>query len=136
MRRSRTESRLSSFCRPDVTPLVDLTFLLLIVFMITAPVLEYSIDISPPDLNAAAIQSSEHKIINLDAEGTIYLDDIPVTEKELVKKLTGYLNIGSQVEVFIRADRSQPYGNVVELMKLIKGIGITDVSLVTQAEER
>ncbi len=135
MSRRRTTSNLQSFSRPDVTPLVDLTFLLLIVFMITAPVLEQSLDITPPELNASAISSAENRVINLDQDGTIYLDDRLVSREALIQILMESIEMRSDVQIFIRADRGRPYGEVIEIMKLVQGVGITDVSLVTLAEE-
>ena len=135
MRRHRAEPNLNSFSNPDVTPLVDLTFLLLIVFMITAPALEYSLDINPPDLNAQAIDPSEHILINLDYEGKIYIDDSLVSLDMLLNTLSENVAKNSYIQIFLRADKSRPYGEVMDIMKLIRDIGITDVALVTQAEE-
>ena len=136
MRRHRAEPNLNSFSNPDVTPLVDLTFLLLIVFMITAPALEYSLDINPPDLNAQAIDSSEHILINLDYEGKIYIDDSLVSLDMLLNTLSENAAKNSYIQIFLRADKSRPYGEVMDIMKLIRNIGITDVALVTKAEEK
>ena len=136
MRRSRRHHQLSTLTQPDVTPLVDLTFLLLIVFMITAPVLEYSLDITPPELDAERIEQSEHRIINLDQDGLIYLDDNPVTKTTLIESISRRYTQNNNLQIFIRADEAQPYGRVIELMRLVRGIGIVDVSLVTLAEEK
>ena len=135
MRQARRRNGLRTITKPDVTPLVDLTFLLLIVFMITAPVLEYSLDITPPELNAENIEESEHKVINVDENGIIYLDDDPVTKAKLVQLVSQRYSVNADLQIFIRADETRPYGDVMELMRLIRAIGITDVSLVTLAEE-
>lgn len=134
MSRYRATTRRQTFSKPDVTPLVDLTFLLLIVFMITAPALEYSLDIAPPELNAEQIEEVEHKVINLDHAGSIYLNDIRYTLPELKQELIAINGVNRSVQIYIRADKSRLYGEVIEIMKMVKSAGISDVSLVTQAE--
>ena len=134
-RRFRRSNELRTLTKPDVTPLVDLTFLLLIVFMITAPVLEYALDIAPPELNAETVEPVDHKVINLDKNGTIYLDSDRTTKEGLTQTISREYAQNSQLQIFIRADETQPYGEVIELMRLVRGIGITDVSLVTLTEE-
>ncbi len=135
MRRYRSNSNLNSFSNPDVTPLVDLTFLLLIVFMITAPALEYSINIQPPDFNAEAINPIDHLIVNLDKNGTIYIDGDSVSEKELKDVLSKNYRNNDSIQIFVRADKTRPYGDVINLMKMIRQVGIIDVSLVTESED-
>ncbi len=135
MRQHRTNSNLNSFSNPDVTPLVDLTFLLLIVFMITAPVLEYSIDINPPEFDSEAIMQVDHLIVNLDKNGVIYVDKKSVSEQELKNLLAENYRNAQSIQIFVRADKTRPYGDVIDLMKMIKHAGISDVSLVTESEE-
>jgi len=113
MRRHCSDSNLTTFSRPDVTPLVDLTFLLLIVFMITAPVMEYSLDIKPPDFNAEALDEKEHILVNLDKNGVIHVNKNAVSEHDLQRILIDNLSNTDSVQVFIRADESRPYGDVI-----------------------
>ncbi|MEA2012898.1 MAG: biopolymer transporter ExbD [Verrucomicrobiota bacterium] len=114
----------------DVTPLVDLTFILLIVFMITAPILEYSIDVTPPELNAEEIKENK-VVVTLGEDGNIYVDDKQMFSQEL----TDYLfKINPQSSVFIRADESRAYGEVIALMRTIKEAGIKKVSLITRKQ--
>ena len=134
-RRLRRSTELRTLTKPDVTPLVDLTFLLLIVFMITAPVLEYSLEIAPPELNAENIEQSENKVINLDENGIIYLENDPVSKEIMVQIISQKYEENKNLKIFIRADETRPYGEVMEIMRHIRSIGISDVSLVTLAEE-
>ncbi len=134
MSRYRATSPRHTFNKPDVTPLVDLTFLLLIVFMITAPALEYSLDIAPPELDAESIEEVEHRIVNLDKSGSIFLNDEKVTLPELQSRLIAIAQKNRSIQIYIRADASRLYGDVIDVMKLVRQIGISDVSLVTQAE--
>lgn len=135
MSRHRAQSDMRGMTNIDVTPLVDLTFLLLIVFMITAPVLEKAVDVKPPQYNATAIEDVPHRIINLDRNGTILLGDQAITEPQLASELLALRSSEPELVYFIRADESRPYGEVMRLMKVAKDAGITDVSLVTSAEE-
>ena len=135
-RRFRRSIELRTLTKPDVTPLVDLTFLLLIVFMITAPVLEHALDITPPELNADKVEPSHHKVINLDENGIVYLDNDPMTKEGLTQAISQEYAQNVHFQIFIRADETRPYGEVMALMRLVRDVGITDVSLVTQTEEQ
>ena len=132
-RRQRTE--LESFSGINITPLMDLTFLLLIVFMITAPMLEYAVDVSPPEMNAETIQERNNILINLSADGTIRLGKETVSRDELARQLEQTRARNADVTVLIRADESRPYRDVVELMRTVRSAGLFNLSLVTQPEE-
>lgn len=135
MSRHRKANRLQSITRIDVTPLMDLTFLLLIVFMITAPVLEYAVDLEPPQLNAAPIVDTMNKIINLNRQGLIFVDQEALTLAELEGLVQSLTANAPDTQFFIRADQSRPYGEVMAIMRLIKNLGISDVSLLTLVED-
>ncbi len=119
---------------PNVTPLLDLTFLLLIVFMMTAPALEHSLDISPPELNAEPIMPIDHRIINLDKDGQIHYENDKYTLNSLTHQLQLIYQDQPNIQIFIRGDRVRPYGEIIDIMKVVKQVGFTDVSLVTVAE--
>ena len=134
MSRYASRSRLKPFIAPDVTPLVDLTFLLLIVFMITAPALEHSLNVSPPELSAEPIIPKEHIVINIDGDGVVYFKEEVVARDRLRQILAEKYAANGMLQVFLRGDEARPYGEIIGVMKLIRDTGITDVSLVTQAE--
>ncbi|MDP6451002.1 MAG: biopolymer transporter ExbD [Lentisphaeria bacterium] len=135
MSRHRKENRLQSITSINVTPLMDLTFLLLIVFMITAPVLEYAVDVTPPALNAEPVVDTVHKIINLTRGGDIRIDKKTLSLAELENFVQGLEQTAPDTRYHIRADESRPYGEVITIMRTIKNVGITDVSLLTLVEE-
>lgn len=118
----------------NVTPLVDLTFLLLIVFMITAPVLEYSVTVNPPELNATPIEDVQHRVVTLDAKGVLHFERDVVTKEELAKRLEAALAANPAIQVFIRADEDRPYGDVMRVLKTVKHAGVENFSLVTTSE--
>ena len=136
MRRHRERTGPQIISKPDVTPLMDLTFLLLIVFMITAPTLEYSLDISPPEFNAHKIEELDHKIISLDQNGAIHLEEVKVSKMSLISVISRMTDYNKDLKIFIRADKSRPYGEVMDIMKIVRQAGIVDVALVTIAEEK
>ena len=116
-----------------MTPLIDLTFLLLIIFMITAPLLEYGVDVSPPEMNANRLKE-ESKVVNLNSRGEIVFERTVLLPEELSAKLAALGQANPKLTIMVRADGSRPYREVMNLMKAVKNAGITNISLVTQAE--
>ena len=136
MSRRRSREELRSISQLDVTPLVDLTFLLLIVFMITAPALEYAVDVSPPAYNATEIKPKEHKMITLTNSGQYVMAERTYSKTGLQSALAVIHQNKPKLEVYIRADQRRPYGEVMDLMRLVQNVGFEQVSLVTQDEDR
>ena len=101
MDRRRTRSPLQTISTPDVTPLVDLTFLLLIVFMITAPTLEFSLNLSPPELNSENIRLVDHQIVNIDRDGILHLGNLPVTRNVLQNEIEERFTENKNLEILI-----------------------------------
>ncbi len=135
MARQKQRSQLSAIGNIDMTPLIDLTFLLLIVFMITVPLLEFGVDVSPPEFNADPLTDEKSKIINLEKDGEIKFDKKKVTLPELKDELKMLFAKDKKLTVLIRADGNRKYNEVMEIMKAVKETGIKTVSLVTQAEQ-
>lgn len=134
MRRQKHRSQLDSIDEINMTPLIDLTFLLLIIFMITAPLLEYGIDVSPPESNAEQLPEDNSKVVNLDNKGQIVFNRRVLTKEELVEELRAVFGMNNKTSILIRADGTRPYNDVIELMNTVKEAGFSNISLVTQAE--
>lgn len=117
-----------------MTPLLDLTFLLLIVFMITVPLMEYSVDVSPPEMNAKPLKEKDSLSVSVDSGGNIIFKDKRVSSVELRQRLKGIKSSGRKLTVFLRADGAVPYAKVIDVMKVIKAAGIKKISLITQEE--
>ena len=129
-RRQREHNLLNNI---DVTPLVDLTFILLIVFMVTAPAMESRVTLPTMDANDPN-PKIDNVTISLDDRGTIYLNRDIITLENLPGALS---NMDKTGKVFaIRADESRAYGEVMALMKAVKQAGIENVDLVTLNEQQ
>lgn len=136
MARRRRDTRLQTVSDINVTPLMDLTFLLLIVFMITAPVLEFETDVSPPDMttDAAVDADREPLMVSMNRQGTVLFQKQEVNLDELTEQLRFHRRSRADVSVLIRADGDRPYREVVAVMKAVRDANIRDISLVTQQE--
>ncbi len=120
----------------NVTPLMDLTFLLLIVFMITAPTLEYITNVSPPSMSTPQPipEEVEPLMVNLAKDGTIWFHKEPILLADLIARLRLEQQLRPDVKVLIRGDEECQYGEVIDIMKAVKKANITSISLVTQPE--
>lgn len=136
MARKRRESRLQTVNDINVTPLMDLTFLLLIVFMVTAPVLEYETDVSPPDMRTQTPVEEEREplLVNLNGKGKIVFQRRELSLADLTAELTALQATRPDVAALIRADGERPYREVIDLMKAVRDANIGAISLVTQPE--
>lgn len=135
MKKKRNRGRLRVIDRIEVTPLVDLTFLLLIVFMITAPALEHAVEVQPPALNATPPGEESYLIFSLDRQGRIFIDRERVEWQQLPARLQR-LAAATPPAIFIRADERRPYGEVMALMREARKAGLQNISLITEAEKK
>ena len=123
----------------NITPLMDTVFFLLIIFMITAPLLEYSIDVSPPKMEAAEIKADDYtkvihvtkdKVIQFERKKNISMQELLTRLRELKQDRNS-----KKYKFYLRADRELRYGDVIDVFKTIKRAGFADISLVTEAEQ-
>ncbi|MBQ9503243.1 MAG: biopolymer transporter ExbD [Lentisphaeria bacterium] len=135
-RRKRRRAAMAAIDQINVTPLLDLTFILLIVFMISMPLMEYGTKIDPPEMNSDQLPLDNVKSVSITASGTIMLGKEPVTREQLVEKLRTLKLAEPKTELLLRADGSRKYDDVISLMALIRSAGFADVVLVTQAEAK
>jgi biopolymer transport protein TolR len=116
----------------NVTPLVDVMLVLLIIFMVTAPMMMQGVDVSLPEATAEPLDSEkEHLIITIDTKNQIFINDFQVTVDGLAEKLKKILEGRSDREVFLKADKDISYGTVVQVMAEIKGAGVEKLGMVT-----
>ena len=130
--RRRFQSK--SYDEINITPLMDTVFFLLIIFMITAPLLEYSIDVSPPKMNASEMKPDEYsRVINVKKNGDIEFEKKIMNPARLIARLRELKASpdGGRIKVFLRADKDLLYGSVIQVMKDVKNAGFTDISLIT-----
>ncbi|MBO4633168.1 MAG: biopolymer transporter ExbD [Lentisphaeria bacterium] len=123
----------------NITPLMDTVFFLLIIFMITAPLLEYSIDVSPPKMEAAEIKADDYtKVIHVTKDKIIQFEQKKnLSMAELLQRLNELKQSrnSKKYKFYLRADRDLRYGDVIDVFKTIKRAGFADISLVTEAEQ-
>lgn len=125
----------------NVTPLVDVMLVLLVIFMVTAPLLEtknQSINLNLPKVRTGqrANITETAVIVSIDKQGTVYLNDSEILQRELKKKLEILFSKRSKKEIFLKADNTIPYGNVMSVMDLIRSSGIKKISMVTEPLKR
>lgn len=134
MRRRRERNSRNAIDEINVTPLLDLTFLLLIAFMITMPLMEYGTQVSPPEMNSSELPDNNFKSVSLTGKGTILIDNEVVSEAQLINKLQELRNANPKLQLLLRADGSCSYKDVIGLMAKIRNGGFRDITLVTQGE--
>ena len=117
----------------NVTPFVDVMLVLLIIFMVTAPMMMQGVDVSLPEATAEPLESEkEHLIITIDTKNQIFINDFKVTVDFLGEKLKKILEGRSDREVFLKADKDISYGTVVQVMAEVKGAGVEKLGMVTE----
>lgn len=117
----------------NVTPLVDVMLVLLIIFMVTAPMMMQGVDVSLPQATADPLESEkEHLIITIDTKNKVFINDFEVTVDGLGEKLKKILEGRSDREVFLKADKDISYGTVVQVMAEVKGAGVEKLGMVTE----
>lgn len=116
----------------NVTPFVDVMLVLLIIFMVTAPMMVQGIDVALPEVSAKPmVTEKENLTVTIDKESKIYINDFQVRMDFLKDKLEKILAGKTDREVFFRADKDVPYGVVVSVMAEIKAAGIEKLGMVT-----
>ncbi len=117
----------------NVTPLVDVMLVLLVIFMVTAPIIQQGVEVSLPKVSAAALPGKEQQfVVSITRDGDIYLNDTRLSADELSDKLAAISKERPDRQVFIRADEEVAYGKVIATMAAIKQAGIENVGMVTQ----
>jgi biopolymer transport protein TolR len=121
----------------NVTPLVDVMLVLLIIFMVTAPMLTQGVDVNLPQANAKALRSDEERlVVTVDANSRIFVGKQPMKFNELSRTLQAIVARRTDRQVYFRADRVVPYGFVVKVIAEIRNAGIEKLGMVTEPLER
>jgi biopolymer transport protein TolR len=128
-----TGQRGSLVSQINVTPLVDVMLVLLIIFMVTAPIIQQGVQVSLPKVKAAALPGKEEQfVVSITRDNQIYLNDSKMSSATLAAKLAAIGRERPDREIFVRADDQVPYGAVVGTMAAIKAAGIENVGMVTE----
>jgi biopolymer transport protein TolR len=138
--KSRGRSRRAPMAEINVTPLVDVMLVLLIIFMVTAPLLVAGVPVDLPESRAGALDQQARPVqIALDKNGGIFIDDVAVTEAALDERLAAIAAEPAPPEgrrIYLRADRSLDYGRVMRVMGELNRAGLNRVALVSVGEEQ
>ena len=117
----------------NVTPLVDVMLVLLIIFMVTAPMMTQGLDVDLPKVSGETLRTEDKQtILTIKADGSIFLDDYAVGADNLAYKVTEVMNTKKSQSVFIKADQTTAYGDVAGVMGQLRKAGITSIGLVTE----
>lgn len=128
-----------SISQINITPLVDVMLVLLIIFMVTAPILQQGVSVDLPEVTAAPLAGSEEQlVVVVTRDGKLQLNDAPIKVDELNKKLSAILSIRPDRQIYLRADKNVPYGKVVEVMAAVRTAGVRKLGMITEPlrEER
>lgn len=125
----KTQTSLSEI---NITPLVDVVLVLLIIFMVTAPVLQSGIEVAVPKTRTVKEITEERLVITIDKSQRVFLGNDPVNINEIAAKLRQKIRDPQHQSVFLRADENVPFGAFATVMDSVKQSGITNVSIVTQ----
>jgi len=117
----------------NVTPLVDVMLVLLVIFMVTAPIIQQGVEVNLPKVKAAALPGKEEQfVVSITRDSEIYLNDRKLSPSDLTDKLAAISRERPDREVFIRADDEVPYGEVIRTMAAIKAAGVENIGMVTE----
>ncbi|MES2097493.1 MAG: protein TolR [Pseudomonadota bacterium] len=137
---ARGKGRRAPMADINVTPLVDVMLVLLIIFMVTAPLMTAGVPVNLPDSRAKALEQDRKPVaLAVERDGTIYLDDKPVANADLPALLAQIAAnptaVGKPPQVFLRADKGLDYGRVMDVMGELNRAGLNRVALVSNAKE-
>jgi biopolymer transport protein ExbD/biopolymer transport protein TolR len=122
---ARTQTALAEI---NITPLVDVVLVLLLIFMLTAPVLQSGVEVAIPKTRSVNQLTEQRQVITIDKEQNVFLQDKPIAVADLPTRL----KTGANKIVYVRADERVPFGAFASVMDAVKQAGVTNISIVTQ----
>lgn len=138
---SMNAGRKTAMSEINVTPLVDVMLVLLIIFMVTAPMMQEGISLNPPEAPGQPLTKDPHAedvVVSVAGPGKIFINDAPVTEDKLLEKMlekTPDAKDRSTRAVYLRGDKSVPYGEVVRVMGNLVNAGFKNLNIITTSQE-
>lgn len=134
MRRHTPLTSLKQISEINLTPLMDLTFILLITFIVTFPMIEQGVPVNLPQGKANKLQHDDSKSITIDKNGNLFLDDRPISEADLPERLQKIAMVDPNVIIMVRADKDIVYGKVMNVVKALHAAKLSRMALVTQGD--
>lgn len=121
----------------NITPFVDVLLVLLVIFMVTAPMMISGIEVDLPKTKSGQLSGNDEPlVISVDKQGRFFIQETMLRPSELLAKLTAVMTATPQIRIFIKGDQHINYGKVIELFSLVKEVGFTNVALVTEIDQR
>ncbi len=130
----RFSHRIGGIGEVNMTPLMDLTFILLITFIITFPLVEQGVPVNLPSGKSQPLEEQETCTVSVNAENAVFLDDVQLSQDALVEALKDRLAAEPGLVTLLRGDAALPYGKVVDVLRRMNDAGITKVAIVTAPE--
>ena len=125
-----------SISQINVTPFVDVMLVLLIVFMITAPLLTVGVSVDLPKTKASQLnQKGDPLILSIKSDGKIFIQDREIENEKLIPRLKALANNNMKIRVFIRGDKKVNYGNVVDILSRVQSAGFSKATLVAKLKQ-
>src|SRR3954465_14367267 len=134
-RRGRGRDRLVLNADINVVSLIDVMLLLLIIFMITAPMMQGGVDITLPSAEAKPLESKDGLAVTVNQRGDVYIDNVRYSLGEFRSVFGSIAANRMQNGVYLRADKGVPYGTVAQLLSIMRAKGVSNIGLVMDAEE-
>jgi biopolymer transport protein TolR len=121
----------------NVTPLVDVMLVLLIIFMVTAPMLHQGVEVALPraDAEPLPLRTEDPVVLSVNRDGLVYLQDTPIHPSQVAERLRPILEARGDDTVFLKGDRNVEYGRVIEVLDVLHQAGITRVGMITERPE-
>ncbi|MGD9742753.1 MAG: protein TolR [Dongiaceae bacterium] len=117
----------------NVTPMVDVMLVLLIIFMVTAPLLTTGVPVNLPQTSADTLtEQTEPLVVSVDAQGKVFLQDTEIDTGTLIARLQAITQNKQDTRIYVRGDKAIDYGRVMEVMGLVKGAGFSQVALIVE----
>lgn len=135
--RSGSRFRRSPMAEINVTPFVDVMLVLLIIFMVTAPLLTVGVPVDLPKTKAAVLnKTDEPLVISVNSKGEIFVQKAKVPKEKFIPRLIAVTDANPEIRIFVRGDKSLEYGRVMEIMGAVSAAGFKKVSLLAQLPTR
>lgn len=136
-RRSRAGRNYKPMAEINVTPFVDVMLVLLVIFMVTAPLLTVGVPVDLPKADAKQLQGDKEPLtVSITGSGKVFLQETEINLNEIVPKLVAITNSGYEERIFVRGDRGTDYGTIMKVMGTIASAGFRRIALVTEAEDK
>jgi biopolymer transport protein TolR len=131
----RSGERMGLNAEINVVSLIDVMMLLMVIFMITAPIMQGGVDVALPKADARPLEPKSGLVVTVNREGAIFVDETRLTLAEFRASFKALATQRGKAGVYLRADQGVPYGTVVQVLAIMRGSGVGDVGLVAEPEE-